>query len=168
MDEGEGDKDSAVASQCGTDGSPRPSETLTLNMAPLEIKASWVHCTWTDKLSTVPSLTSGHISMNVPLDDSKKGHKTVISFLAENAKEVVMTIPPIPRHAEEGRMEKIKHLNNYITQEAADKDNVHVLDIFSKFLLIDGSINIDLFEKWNLQKWNGGPHSPMQMYKGLN
>ncbi|KAK3922031.1 ATP-dependent DNA helicase [Frankliniella fusca] len=161
MDEGEGDKDSAVASQCGTDGSPRPSETLTLNMAPLEIKASWVHRTWTDKLSTVPSLTSGHISMNVPLDDSKKGLKTVISFLAENAKEVVvMTIPPIPRHAEEGRMEKIKHLNNFIIQEAADKDNVHVLDIFSKFLLIDGSINIDLFEKWNLQKWNGGPHSP--------
>lgn len=118
------------------------------------------------------------IFQNVPLEDSKKGLKTIISFLAENAKQVViMTIPPIPRNSDDGRKEKIKILNDYIAQEAADKgiitsqecfysdycfhedkhvlkyyisfpDNVHVLDIFSKFLLIDESINIDLFEKW--------------------
>ncbi|KAK3911359.1 GDSL esterase/lipase [Frankliniella fusca] len=85
---------------------------------------------------------------NVPVDDAKKGIKNVLCFLATSAKQVVvMTIPPIPRDSVPERMDKIKELNAYIAEEAADKDNVAVLDIFSKFMLIDESINVDLFEK---------------------
>ncbi|KAK3929673.1 Protein-S-isoprenylcysteine O-methyltransferase [Frankliniella fusca] len=67
-------------------------------------------------------------------------------------------------------MDKIKELNAYIAEEAedkgtillhyitdycfhGDKHNVAVPDIFSKFMLIDESINVGLFEKWLSPFW---------------
>ncbi|KAK3918514.1 N-acylneuraminate cytidylyltransferase [Frankliniella fusca] len=102
---------------------------------------------WCDAKAAVLIGTNDILKVkNVPLEDTKKGLKNIISFLAINTKSLIMmTIPPIPRNGEHS--EKVQELNKFIVQEAAEKENVHVLDLYSKFLKIDESIELDLFEK---------------------